>query len=100
MEVGGEAEQIDPAAVGFGVAAGGIEFAPEGPGLPERIAGHGGVEAATAASSAVTILPDTNRSAIIPPAPACRHHQPLLNQVFSIIVQHVESIAQLKMRLY
>jgi hypothetical protein len=45
MEVGGEAEQIDLAAVGFGVAAGGVEFAPEGPGLPERIAGQGGVEA-------------------------------------------------------
>src|SRR3954469_23659892 len=43
-EVGGEAEQIDPAAVGFGVAAGGVEFAPEGPGPPERIAGQGGVE--------------------------------------------------------
>ena len=45
MEVGGEAEQIDPAAVGLGVAAGGVEFAPEGPGPPERIAGQGGVEA-------------------------------------------------------
>ena len=40
MEVGGEAEQIDPAAVGFGMAAGGVEFAPEGPGPPERIAGQ------------------------------------------------------------
>ena len=46
MEVGGEAEQLDPAAVGLGVAAGGVEFAPEGPGPPERIAGQGGVEAA------------------------------------------------------
>ena len=46
MEVGGEAEQIDPAAVGFGVAAGGVEFAPEGPGALERIAGQSGVEAA------------------------------------------------------
>ena len=45
MEVGGKAEQIDLAAVGLGVAAGGVEFAPEGPGLPERIAGQGGVEA-------------------------------------------------------
>ena len=45
MEVGGEAEQVDPAAVGLGVAAGGVEFAPEGPGPPERIAGQGGVEA-------------------------------------------------------
>ena len=46
MEVGGEAEQIDLAAVGLGVAAGGVEFAPEGPGPPERIAGQGGVEPA------------------------------------------------------
>jgi hypothetical protein len=46
MEVGGEAEQIDLPAVGLGVAAGGVEFAPEGPGAPERIAGQGGVEAA------------------------------------------------------
>ena len=46
MEVGGKAEQIDLAAVGFGVAAGGVEFAPEGPGPPERIADQGGVEAA------------------------------------------------------
>ena len=46
MEVGGKAEQIDLAAVGFGVAAGGVEFAPEGPGPPERIAGQGGVEPA------------------------------------------------------
>ena len=45
VEVGGEAEQIDLAAVGLGVAAGGVEFAPEGPGPPERIAGQGGVEA-------------------------------------------------------
>src|SRR4051794_5635683 len=29
-----------------GVAAGGVELAPEGPGPPERIAGQGGVEAA------------------------------------------------------
>jgi hypothetical protein len=28
------------------MAAGGVEFAPEGPGPPERIAGQGGVEAA------------------------------------------------------
>ena len=45
VEVGGEAEQVDLAAVGLGVAAGGVEFAPEGPGPPERIAGQGGVEA-------------------------------------------------------
>ena len=31
-KVGSEAEQIDLAAVGFGVAAGGVELAPEGPG--------------------------------------------------------------------
>ena len=46
MEVGGEAEQVDLPAVGLGMAAGGVEFAPEGPGPPERIAGQGGVEAA------------------------------------------------------
>ena len=45
VEVGGEAEQIDLPAVGPGVAAGGVELAPEGPGPPERIAGQGGVEA-------------------------------------------------------
>ncbi len=45
MEVGGEAEQLDPAAVGFGVAAGGIEFAPEGSGPPKRVAGQGGIKA-------------------------------------------------------
>ena len=45
VEVGGEAEQIDPAAVGLGMAAGSVEFAPEGPGPPERIAGQSGVEA-------------------------------------------------------
>ena len=44
VEVGSEAEQVDPAAVGLGVAAGRVEFAPEGPGAPERIAGQGGVE--------------------------------------------------------
>src|SRR3954453_14841516 len=31
---------------GFSLAAGDVEFAPEGPGPPERIAGQGGVEAA------------------------------------------------------
>ena len=44
MEVGGEAEQFGLAAVGLGMAAGGIEFTPEGPGPPERIAGQAGVE--------------------------------------------------------
>jgi hypothetical protein len=46
VEVGGEAEQVDPAAVGLGVAAGGVKLAPEGPGAPERIADQGGIEAA------------------------------------------------------
>jgi hypothetical protein len=44
VEVGGEPEQVDLAAVGLGVAAGGVEFAPEGPGPAERVAGQGGVE--------------------------------------------------------
>src|SRR4051794_13864710 len=39
-------EQVDLAAVGPGVAAGGVEFAPEGPGQPQRAAGQGGVEPA------------------------------------------------------
>jgi hypothetical protein len=45
VEVGGEAKQIDLAAVSPGVTAGGVEFAPEGPGAPQRIAGQGGIEA-------------------------------------------------------
>jgi hypothetical protein len=44
-KVGGEAEQIDLAAVSFSVAAGGVEFAPEGLGAPERVADQRGVEA-------------------------------------------------------
>ncbi|MGF7212887.1 hypothetical protein GGE65_007523 [Skermanella aerolata] len=46
MEVGGETEQVDLPAVGFGVAAGGVELAPEGPGPPQRVAGQGGVKPA------------------------------------------------------
>jgi hypothetical protein len=44
VEVGGKADQIDPAAVGPEMAAGGVELAPEGPGASERIAGQGGIE--------------------------------------------------------
>ena len=44
VEVGGEPEQVDLAAVGLGVAAGGIEFTPEGPGPAERVGGQGGVK--------------------------------------------------------
>jgi hypothetical protein len=78
VKVSGKADQIDPAAVGHEMAAGGVELAPEGPGASERIAGQGGVETPDGdggLSSAVTISPETNRSAIAPPAPACHHSQ-------------------------
>jgi hypothetical protein len=45
VEVGGEAEQIYLAAIGLGMAAGGVELTPKGPGPPERIAGQASVEA-------------------------------------------------------
>jgi hypothetical protein len=68
VEVGGEAKQVDPAAVGLGVAAGGVEFAPENSSAPERIAGQGSVELTNGDSrplSAVTISPETNSPVLL-----------------------------------
>ena len=104
MEVGGEAEQLDPAAVGFGVAAGGVEFAPEGPGPPERIAGQGGVEAADGDGRRLQRRDDpagdeqvshhSSRTGM--PSPSA----PSLDQVFSVLAQHVEPIPQFKARVH
>ena len=78
MEVGGEPVEVDLAAVGFGVAAGGVESLQKvqarRSGLPARAASSRPT-ATAASSSGETIPPDTNSPAIIPPSRKMRHHQ-------------------------
>src|SRR3954469_16936414 len=77
VEGSGEAEQINPAAPAWRRAASSSlqKVQARRSGLPARAASRRPT-ATAACSSAATISPETNRSTIIPPAPACCHHKP------------------------